>query len=116
MALEPTFEYGLIVLEGLIELEGQDLGPGTMGYVRPGRDELLLRARQASTVIVIGGVPLEHEIFMWWNFVARTRVEIDAAYDSWRKNDDRFGKVASPLARIETVAPYWQSRELINCG
>jgi hypothetical protein len=38
MALEPTFEYGVIVLEGLIELEGQDLGPGTMGYLGPGRD------------------------------------------------------------------------------
>jgi hypothetical protein len=111
MALEPTFEYGVIVLEGLIELEGQDLGPGTMGYLGPGRDELLLRARQPSTVIVLGGVPLEHEIFMWWNFVARTHAEIDAAYDSWRDNDGRFGQVDSPLARIETVAPYWQSRE-----
>jgi redox-sensitive bicupin YhaK (pirin superfamily) len=111
MALEPTFEYGVIVLEGLIELEGQDLGPGTMGYLGPGRDELLLRARQPSTVIVLGGVPLEHEIFMWWNFVARTRAEIDAAYDSWRDNDGRFGQVDSPLARFETVAPYWQSRK-----
>jgi redox-sensitive bicupin YhaK (pirin superfamily) len=111
MSLEPTYEYGAIVLEGLIELEGRELGPGTMAYLRPGRDELEIQARPASTIILLGGVPLDHEIFMWWNFVARTRAEIDAAYDSWRNNDGRFGKVDSPLARIETLAPYWRTRE-----
>ena len=111
VALDASFEYGVIVLEGLVELDGHDLGPGTMGYFAPGRDELHLRAREHSTVILLGGVPLEHPIFMWWNFVARTREEIDAAYDSWRANDGRFGKVDSPLARIETLAPYWRRRE-----
>jgi hypothetical protein len=112
MSLEPTYEYGAIVLEGLAELEGRELGPGTMAYLRPGRDELEIRARAASTIILLGGVPLDHEIFMWWNFVARTRAEIDAAYDSWRNNDGRFGKVDSPLARVETLAPYWRTREI----
>ena len=111
MSLEPTYEYGAIVLEGLIELEGRELGPGTMAYLRPGRDELRVHARPASTIILLGGVPLDHEIFMWWNFVARTRVEIDAAYDSWRNNDGRFGKVDSPLARVETLPPYWRARD-----
>jgi hypothetical protein len=111
MPLEATYEYGAIVLEGLIELEGREIGPGTMAYLRPGRDELAVFARSDATLILLGGVPLEHEIFMWWNFVARTRGEIDAAYDSWRNNDGRFGKVDSPLARVETVPPYWRTRE-----
>jgi redox-sensitive bicupin YhaK (pirin superfamily) len=111
VALEPSYEYGVIVLEGLIEIDGQNLGPGTMGYLSPGRDEMTLHSRESSTVIVLGGVPLDHQIFMWWNFVARTRADIDAAYDSWRSNDGRFGKVNSPLARVETLAPYWRSRE-----
>jgi hypothetical protein len=111
VALDTSFEYGLIVLEGVVEVDGHELGPGTMGYLAPGRDELRLRARESSTVILLGGVPLDHPIFMWWNFVARTREEIDAAYDSWRANDGRFGKVDSPLARIETLAPYWRRRE-----
>ncbi|MDH2904169.1 MAG: pirin family protein [Actinomycetota bacterium] len=109
--LEPTFEYGAIVLDGLVELGGHELGPGTMAYLNPGRDELGLFARSASTVILLGGVPLQEEIFMWWNFVARSRAEIDAAYDSWRNNDGRFGKVDSGLARVETAPPYWRSRE-----
>ena len=109
--LDVHFEHGAIVLEGLVELDGRELGPGTMAYLRPGREELTLRAHAASTIILLGGVPLEHDLFMWWNFVARTRAEIDAAYDSWRANDGRFGKVASPLARVETAPPYWRARE-----
>jgi redox-sensitive bicupin YhaK (pirin superfamily) len=110
-ALNTSFEYGVIVLEGLVELDGRELGPGTMGYLAPGRDELRLGARRDATLIVLGGVPLDHPIFMWWNFVARSRDEIDAAYDSWRANDGRFGKVSSPLARVETSAPYWRTRD-----
>lgn len=109
VALEPSFEYGVIVLEGLIELGGKDLGPGTMGYLAPGRDEISMRSRTPCTLIVLGGTPLDHQILMWWNFVARTRAEVDAAFDSWRDNDGRFGRMDSPLARVETGAPYWRS-------
>jgi len=111
IALDPRYEYGVIVLEGLVELNGASLGPGTMGYLAPGRDELTMRSREASTLMVLGGVPLAQPLFMWWNFVARTRAEIDAAYESWRDNDGRFGKVDSSLARVQTAAPYWRSRE-----
>jgi hypothetical protein len=45
---------------------------------------------------------------MWWNFVGRTREEIDAAYASWARQDDRFGRVASSLPLIPAKAPHWQ--------
>ena len=35
---------------------------------------------------------------MWWNFVGRTRDEIDAAYASWEAGDDRFGTVRVHVA------------------
>ncbi len=38
LPLQSTYEYGAIVLDGLVELEGRELGPGTMAYLRPGRD------------------------------------------------------------------------------
>ncbi len=108
LALDPGFEYGVIVLEGEAQVDGTPLTAGALGYRRPGRDELGLRASAGSTIIVLGGVPLDHEILMWWNFVARTREEIDAAYDSWMADDGRFGTVTSPLERIATTAPYWR--------
>ena len=58
--------------------------------------------------MLLGGEPFEDPIVMWWNFVARNRAEIDAAYASWRDQDDRFGSVRSALPRIPASAPYWQ--------
>jgi len=110
LPLEARFEYGVVVLEGLVDLEGHDLGPGTMGYLSPGRDELRLTSREPSTLIVLGGTPMAEPIFMWWNFVARTRAEIDDAYDSWRNDDGRFGRFVSAIPRVETSEPYWRSR------
>jgi hypothetical protein len=46
---------------------------------------------------------------MWWNFVARTRAEVDAAFDDWRAQAPRFGRVASPLARIPAPLPPWRA-------
>lgn len=109
--LEPTFEHGVIVLEGLVEVDGRELGPGTLGYLGVGRDELSLTSRSAATVILLGGLPLEEEIVMWWNFVARTRAEIDDAYDAWRADDGRFGSVLSPLDRVMTSEPWWRTVE-----
>lgn len=110
LPLETRFEYGIIVLEGRLVLEGRELGSGTMAHLDPGRDEISLTSRDPCTVIVLGGTPLDSPIFMWWNFVARTRDEIDDAYDSWRDDDGRFGRVASPLARVEVSEPYWRTR------
>ncbi len=110
-ALDPSFEHSLIVLEGLIEVDGRELGPGTLGYLGVGRDELTLTSHGSATVILVGGVPLNEEIVMWWNFVARSRDEIDAAYDAWRSDDGRFGTVHSPLDRVMTSGPWWRSEE-----
>ena len=40
-------------------------------------------------MILLGGEPFPEPIIMWWNFVARTRDEIDAAHASWTAQDDR---------------------------
>jgi hypothetical protein len=47
---------------------------------------------------------------MWWNFVARTRDEITAAYREWVSADKRFGQVASVLPRTEVGPPPWITR------
>jgi hypothetical protein len=44
---------------------------------------------------------------MWWNFVARTHDEIDAARQAWEAQDDRFGPVVSNLARIPAPPTPW---------
>lgn len=47
---------------------------------------------------------------MWWNFVARTRDEVEAAHVDWATDAGRFGRVASALPRIEVDRPAWMPR------
>ena len=110
LALRPDFEYGVVALTGRARLNGADLAPGTLAYCPPGRDEMSLDLDDDATLILLGGTPLAEPVFMWWNFVARSRAEIDAAYDSWVADDGRFPSVSSALARIVTDPPYWRAR------
>jgi predicted glycosyl hydrolase (DUF1957 family) len=57
-------------------------------------------------VLLLGGEPFE-EILMWWNFVARTREEMEVAYRDWQAHAARFGTVRSDLARIDAPRPQW---------
>ena len=108
LPLRPDFEYAVIVLEGAVGIDEQPLRPGTAGYLGRGRDELLLDVREPAKVLLLGGVPFEEPILMWWNFVARTRAELDAAYESWSAQDGRFGTVRSSLPTIPAAPPYWR--------
>ena len=108
LPLRPDFEYALIVLRGGVVVAGEPLTPGRLGYLGLGRDEASISATEPSRALLLGGVPFEEPLVMWWNFVARSRQEIDAAYASWRDQDDRFGRVRSSLPLIPAAAPFWQ--------
>jgi hypothetical protein len=108
LPLERDFEYAIIVLEGDLHVRDEVLEPGHLGFLSKGDDELFVDASPFARAMVLGGVPFESDLVMWWNFVARNREEIDEAFDAWQNADGRFGEVASSLARIETPAPYWR--------
>jgi redox-sensitive bicupin YhaK (pirin superfamily) len=107
IALDPTFEHGLIVLGGTLLVEGDELTPGHLGYLEPGRDELLLAPEGEVRVVLLGGVPFEEEITMWWNYVTRSRAEATSAHRSWLADDARFGEVDSDLDRVVVDLPPW---------
>jgi redox-sensitive bicupin YhaK (pirin superfamily) len=98
--LRPDFEYAAIVMRGRVTIGGEPIVPGRLAYLGTGRDELAMDADDAARVILLGGVPFDEPLLMSWNFVARTRTELDAAYASWRAQDDRFGRVDSRLAVV----------------
>ena len=76
---------------------------------RLGRAEVVLDVRERARVMLLGGEPFESPILMWWNYVARSREEIDAAHASWSQQDDRFGRVRSRLPLIPAAPPFWQA-------
>ena len=107
VALEPTFEYALIVANGAVLVDDTVVRPGQLAYLGIGRDELRLDTNGASRAMLIGGVPFDERLFMWWNFVARTQDEISDAWLAWATGDERFGRVDSSFARIEISPPPW---------
>jgi redox-sensitive bicupin YhaK (pirin superfamily) len=107
LPLRSDFEHAVVVLDGAVLVEGAVVEPGRLGYLTPGREELVVEAREPARVLVVGGVPFPSPIFMWWNFVARTREEAEAAGAAWNSLDPRFGEVGSSLRRIAAPDPPW---------
>lgn len=107
LPLRPDYEYAAIVLDGAIQAQGTRVVPGELAYLGLGREELVLEAREPAQLLLIGGEPFEAAIHMWWNFVARSRDEIDEAVALWNARDQRFGETGSGLSRIPAPPTPW---------
>jgi quercetin 2,3-dioxygenase len=107
LPLQSGSEYAIVVLAGALTVSGRIVEPGVLAYLGRGRHELTMTAQAPARALLIGGVPLEEPLLMWWNFVGRTRDEMTLAYEQWQAADDRFGTVASALPRIPAPPPFW---------
>jgi redox-sensitive bicupin YhaK (pirin superfamily) len=95
LAVDTTFEHGVLVDSGQIRVAGAVLGPAELGYVHPGIDTVTLAnvSDSPARAILLGGTPFGEEIVMWWNFVGRTHDDIVRARHDWEAATDRFGIV-----------------------
>lgn len=107
LAIRANYEYALIVVAGEVTVDAVTAVPGQLALIGAGRDEVRLVARNGARAMLIGGVPFEERVFMWWNFVARTKDEIADAWLAWASGAERFETVTSPFARIEVAPPPW---------
>lgn len=106
--LDPAFEHGVVVLDGALVVDGERVRPGELAYLGAGRHELPVAADGPAHALLLGGVPFGETPLMWWNFVARTREEIEEAWADWQgAPSDRFGPVRSGLERIAAPRPTW---------
>jgi redox-sensitive bicupin YhaK (pirin superfamily) len=76
-------ERAVYVVSGEIEIDGRILPEGRMIVLEPGRDAPIL-ARQASTVMLLGGEPVG-ERFIFWNFVSSSKDRLEQASEDWRQ-------------------------------
>ncbi|AEE46037.1 pirin family protein [Cellulomonas fimi] len=107
LPLERGFEHAVLVLRGAATVAGVRVEPGPLLYLGDGRDELHVHADDDARLLLLGGVPFEHDLVMWWNFVGRTHAEIAHARAAWESPDaaERFGVVAGHgTARIPAPA------------
>ncbi|MDQ0755599.1 pirin family protein [Arthrobacter sp. B3I4] len=76
LPLQPAFEHAVLVLDGALVLDGEEVLPGPLGYLGSGRSTLELDAAPGTRFILLGGEPFEEELLMWWNFVGRSHDEV----------------------------------------
>ena len=105
VALEQRYEHGLIPLDGAASVDGTPVERGALRYLPPGVSELTLGTTSGPTrLLLVGGVPFDEQLLMWWNFVGRDHDEIVRFREDWHSGR-RFGTVVDddnePLAAPE---------------
>lgn len=103
--LNTNHEYGVVVMRGQVRLGQTNAEPGSLYYLGRGRASLDLTVNDTATVVLLGGVPFERDVLMWWNFVGRSWDEMSAASSEWNEHGERFGAVASDLERHTAPMP-----------
>jgi redox-sensitive bicupin YhaK (pirin superfamily) len=82
--LDPdTDERGIYVVEGEVEIAGENfVGPRLLVF-RPG-DRITVRAKTRARLMFLGGTAMEGPRYIWWNFVSSRRERIEQAKDEWK--------------------------------
>jgi redox-sensitive bicupin YhaK (pirin superfamily) len=109
LQIRPDYEHAVVPIDQPLLAGGTIVEPGWLGLVPIGQTSLMVETRaDRARMLLLGGEPLGERVQMWWNFVARTRDEITAAWRAWDAGDlARFGRVPSKLARIDAPVPPW---------
>ncbi|MFJ9180072.1 pirin family protein [Streptomyces sp. NPDC102360] len=95
LAVDPSFEHGVLVDEGAVRVEGTAVPGGQLGYLAPGGETITLAndAGSPARLLLLGGTPFGEEIVMWWNFIGRSHEDIVTAREEWKAGAGRFGTV-----------------------
>lgn len=114
LKLNPEFEYGILLLEGQLEVNATPVDCNTLLYLAAGQQQLQLKLEKNSRLLLIGGEPFKEDVIIWWNFVARTHAEIEQANNDWLANDlsqnDVLSKDSLTNSRFGQVAGFEQDR------
>lgn len=75
-------ERGIYVAKGTVEVSGHRYSTGQMMVFKKEAEPLIM-AKEASTLMFLGGEPLG-ERFIWWNFVSSRKERIEQAKADWK--------------------------------
>jgi redox-sensitive bicupin YhaK (pirin superfamily) len=116
LPLDASFEHGILLDTGALNVDGTHLPLAHLAYLAPGASSVeLLAGPSGARIILLGGEPLGEQIIMWWNFIGRTHDEIVGYRDQWQREvivgeaaDGRFGHTsydgrALPAPEMPTI-------------
>lgn len=90
LAVHPEHEHAVLVDSGGgVTVDGESLGVDQLGYLAPGRAEVVVTTATRARLVLLGGRPSTEEIVMWWNFVGRSHDEVVAARADWQRQIGR---------------------------
>lgn len=106
ISANPDFEYGVLVDQGTVSVEGTEAARTELAYVGVGHRQITVQSSddQPSRLILLGGTPFGEEIVMWWNFVGRSHDEIVTFREQWEEHSERFGEVSGYLGNVERLS------------
>ncbi len=93
LPVERDFEYAVLSVAGHVVVDDRAIDRGTLVYLGAGRDTVRLGTGNGGTAMLLGGVPFEEQLVMWWNFIGRSHDEIATDRAEWEAADPRFGTV-----------------------
>jgi redox-sensitive bicupin YhaK (pirin superfamily) len=82
--VDPTFEHGVLLDVGTLDVDGQELAPSDLAHVPHGRSTITLTAQEEARLLLLGGPPFGEPIVMWWNFIGRSHDEIAGYRREWQ--------------------------------
>jgi redox-sensitive bicupin YhaK (pirin superfamily) len=98
--VDETFEHGVLLDVGAIDVDGHDLKPSELAHVHAGRTTLTVTAHDEARLLLLGGPPFGEAIVMWWNFIGRSHDEIEAYRREWQEQITADGAIVDTLAPI----------------
>mgnify|MGYP006186368823 FL=1 len=104
LSLNPDFEYGYLPLTGQANVVGETYTPDEFAYMGKGLTSLNVELGAGARMLLLGGVPFEKPVQMWWNFVGHSKEAIAQAQRDWEQGSSRFGEVRDQAASTG-VAP-----------
>jgi redox-sensitive bicupin YhaK (pirin superfamily) len=125
--VDESFEHGVLLDVGAVDVDGHDLKPSELAHVEAGHTTLTITAHDEARLLLLGGPPFGEAIVMWWNFIGRSHEEIEGYRREWQEQitadgsvvdsgrevaDGRFGVVDLDLAPIPApVLPHVRLKE-----
>lgn len=102
--LESGFEYGLLVVSGAFDYDGQQINQNELLRFDTAdisnQKSIIITAKKGTRLMFIGGEPLQQNVLLWWNFVADNKADIEQSISDWNAGHPRFGDVESGLKRL----------------
>lgn len=107
LPLRPDFEHAVLVLDGHLVIDGQEVQAGPLAYLGAGRSSLAVEAQPETRFMLLGGEPFGEDLLMWWNFVGRTHEEVERAREEWEAEGllDAAAAAASRFGHVHGHGP-----------